>query len=126
MLSRAFRIGQHHVPHLDAAFLQDDARSQEGLPPDGIFEGWSGGLDAGDPGIDDRPRAIDAGKEGRRQPAPGRGMALPCGGEDGVALGVLHPDEAAVALVPLGQIVHPGGKGVAGGDDGPLVLACRA
>ena len=72
-------IRQRDVLHLHAALLQYDARPSEGMPPDGVFEGWSRRLDACDAGIDDRPRAIDA--RGRRWSRaarrPWHGLAAP-------------------------------------------------
>ena len=119
MTARAFvsrASGCLDDPDLDAAFGQNDLRSLERRAPDRIVEIGRGRVQAGDARVDDRSRAIDAWEErsgemgaGRRHPAPGR-----C--EDRVALGMLHPDESAVAFMALPEVAHAGRKRVAGRD----------
>ena len=75
-----------------------------------------GRVEAGEAGVDDRAGAIDAGEERRGEAGAGRRHAAPSGLEDGVALGMLHPDESSVAGMALLEIAHARRKRVAGRD----------
>src|ERR1700758_3044857 len=88
----------------DAAFPKDHLRSLECGAPDGIVERRGRRVEAGDPGVDDRPGAVDAGKEGGgdvrarcRDPPPRRF-------EYRMTLGVLHPYEASIARVAFIEV----------------------
>ena len=91
-------------------------RSLERRAPHQIVEIGRRRVEAGEAGVDDRARAIDAWEERRGEAGALRRHAAPGGLEDGVALGMLHPDESFVAGVALLEIAHPCGKRVAGRD----------
>ncbi len=103
-------------PYLDAAFPQDDLRSLERPAPDRIVEIGLRRVEAREASVDDRASAIDAWEERRGQVGAGRRHAPSSRLENGVAFGMLHPDESSVAGMALLEIAHAHRKRVAGRD----------
>ena len=84
--------------------------------PDRIVEIALGRVEAGDASGDDRASAIDAREERRGQAGAGRRHAASSRLENGVAFGMLHPDESSIAGMALLEIANVCRKGVAGHD----------
>src|SRR5258708_25207292 len=79
---------------VDAALREDDLRSFERKTPDRVGKGRYRRVETGDSSVDDRAGAIDARKKCGGEVGAGGGEAAPGGLKNGVALRVLHPDEA--------------------------------